>query len=118
MMKRLFSILLLSLTLLPIAWNGINLLHYMVEHTHAFCVNQDEHTHQTMEECSTLCTLDNSQTEQQFSIQNDYQDLKTYLTPDLSFNFITSLSVQQVTFPKPAVRDDSSIRNIFRPPLG
>lgn len=117
-MKRLASILLLSLTLIPVIWNGINMIHYVVEHTHVFCTNYDDHTHQTVEECSSFCVFEDYQHQYHFSIQNDYQELKIYLTlHHLSFNFKTPLSLYQSIFLESPAWEHSFIRDIFRPPL-
>lgn len=56
-MRKLSTILLLSFMLIPLFWNGISLMHYLVEHTHSFCAGEQDHQHASTEDCETICHI-------------------------------------------------------------
>ena len=118
-MKKLTTILLIKLMLLPVVWNGIGLWHYVVEHTHIFCVNDlAAHTHPTPADCLSLCQLTDNHPNQQLPITNDYQELKTCITPNLLFNTIYLSSFKQTNFTEPFSLDHLFSNDIFQPPIG
>ena len=98
-MKNLAILLCLSLMLLPVIWNGIGLWHYVMEHTHTFCaVDSVEHSHQTSEDCVSICQLINTTSNQQLPITNDYYELKTCITSTPFFNTLLLSSSNQSNF--------------------
>ena len=85
-MKKLSILLFLNLMMLPVIWNGIGWWHYVVEHTHAFCDSDlEEHTHQTPEDCVSICQLTNNQPNQQLPSTTDYYELKNCLPQNTFF---------------------------------
>ena len=43
--------------LLPPIWNGASFIHFLVEHTHAFCSSDVEHEHSSTDDCHTICHI-------------------------------------------------------------
>ena len=118
-MKRIVTIILVNLMLLPVIWNGLGLLHYVVAHTHTFCTTDSaEHAHQTPADCISLCQLTNNQPHQQLPITNDYYELKTCLTSTLFFNTLLLSSTNQSNFVDPFLLETHFLTNIFHPPIG
>jgi len=79
-MKNLFIIMLLSVVLLPIIWNGMGFFHYLVDHTHTFCENEDNHEHTSTDECLAMCHLGQSQAQHQIPTQIEFYELKQFIT--------------------------------------
>ncbi len=50
-MKKTSTLVLLAVLVIPLIWNGVNCLHFLVEHTHAFCVTEQGHQHSPIEDC-------------------------------------------------------------------
>ena len=118
-MKKLAILLLLSLMMLPVIWNGIGLWHYVVEHTHTFCASDAaEHTHQIPEDCVSIYQLTNNQSHQQLPTINDYYELKTCLTPIPFFNTLLFSSTNQSNFVESHLLDKHFSDDIFHPPIG
>ena len=115
-MKKVSILLILSLVLLPVIWNGIGLLHYMVDHTHTFCLDDSDHTHQPVEECLSICQITPNQS-QHIPTLNDYQELKQYLTFNKNLLPITILPVNQFNFKDPHLLESSFSTDIFHPPI-
>lgn len=116
-MNKLPIILLLSLTLLPIIWNGVGLFHYIVEHTHTFCLDETDHDHATADDCLNICHINQSQHQHQVLVQNEYQELKLYLTPKLFFNPLSASPITLTNFSEPSFCDNPLPEDIFHPPI-
>ena len=118
-MKKLATILLLHLMLLPVVWNGIGLWHYIVAHTHTFCAaDLAEHTHQTPEGCISIFQLENNQPNQQLPTTNEYYELKTCITSNTIFNTLLLCSIKQTDFIEPFSLNNHYFNEIFHPPIG
>lgn len=117
-MKQLSIILLFSLILFPVIWNSISLFHYMIEHTHTFCVNETDHTHKTTEDCLSICQLNQDQLPQHLPVQDKYQELKLYLAPDLIINTTSHFIAKNVIFFEPSLLENPFSKDIFHPPIG
>jgi len=117
--KQTSIILLLTLILTPIFWNGISLIHYVVEHTHTFCETESAHSHPNPDDCLALFQLAESQSQSQLpaSTKIEFQDLKQYLTSNLELKPIIRLSVQQINFANSFLPDDIFPKDVFHPPV-
>ena len=116
-MKQLKILLLLSLVLLPVIWNGISVFHHLVEHTHTFCQDPSDHTHTTAEDCLTICKITPNH-QHQIPTHNDYQELKQYLTPNLPYNTHSNSISLQMNFEEPHLSGYYFSDDIFHPPIG
>lgn len=118
-MKQTSIILLLSLLVFPIIWNGISLFHYAVEHTHTFCETDTEHSHPDPDNCLSIFELSDKQNQSQLPSTNkvEFQDLQQYLTPNLALNPMHSLSFQQINFIHSFLPDDGFSKDVFLPPV-
>lgn len=90
----------------------------MVEHTHTFCLETLDHTHQTAEDCLSLCQITQDEQHHQLLTQTDYQELKLYLIPDLDINSPDILIIHQTDFIYPSFWENSIPEDIFHPPIG
>ncbi|MFK7980626.1 MAG: hypothetical protein AB8G86_11635 [Saprospiraceae bacterium] len=119
-MKKLATILLLNLMLLPVIWNGIGLVHYVVAHTHTFCTNDstDNHTHDEIEACLSICQLTDIQPHQQLPVTNDYFELKICITKNSFLNTFALSLTNQVNFTDSYLLEKSFSDDIFHPPIG
>ncbi|MFK7934801.1 MAG: hypothetical protein AB8G22_14935 [Saprospiraceae bacterium] len=118
MIKNWSPILLFCLALLPVLWNGTSLVHFLVEHTHALCANEDDHSHPTAKECATICAFDAPSSEQPTATQHDYQELKIYLTLSEYLPTQIVISNRQPSFPKVNLWENLFCPDIFHPPIG
>ena len=85
-MRKPSIILLLSLMLIPLLWNGINLIHYLVEHTHTFCASEQDHQHPSTEDCRTICYISTQHEESQIPHQSIvFYELKQCITTPFPF---------------------------------
>lgn len=119
-MKKIATILLLKLMLLPVIWNGIGLLHHVVVHTHTFCTSDstEHHTHETAENCLSIFQLNDQQPNEQLPTTNDYYELKTCITSNPFFNTFYLCSIKQTNFTEPFSLDKLFSNDIFQPPIG
>ena len=111
-------ILLLSLVLLPIIWNGMSFLHYAMEHTHVFCLAEEDHEHTAAHDCSDIYHNIENQNQEHLPVSIDFQEIKQYLTPHSSMKtlvFSTSSSTSQVSFS--IYHDRLFPDDIFHPPI-
>ncbi len=116
-MKVLNSIVILSLILSPIFWNGLSLVHYMVEHTHAFCLNDEDHNHQSVDECETICSL-HSQDDPVPSQKIEYQEFKQYITTLSTLNIKSPFSTLAATKAVTSLHYGRIYSNdVFHPPI-
>jgi len=117
--KQTSVILLLTLLLFPIFWNGVSLIHYVVEHTHTFCETESAHSHPNPDNCLSIFQLSESQSQSQLPVNTkiDFQELKQYLTPNLALNSIRLLSFQQINFVNSVLPDDCFPKDVFHPPV-
>ena len=118
-MKQTSIILLLSLLLFPIIWNGISLLHYAVEHTHTFCERDSEHSHPNPDDCLSIFELSEVQNQSELpsTTKRDFQELQQYLAPNLELNSIGLQSFQQINFVTTSLPDDGFPKDVFLPPI-
>jgi len=79
-MKNLSIIMFLSLILSPIVWNGLNFIHYVVEHTHTFCLSDTDHNHIKPNECSHIYHITHQQDRDQIPLNIEFYELKQYTT--------------------------------------
>ena len=117
-MKQAFVIFLLSLLLLPISWNAISLVHYLVEHTHTLCQETTDHAHPNPENCLSVFQLAEKQNQHQPTTTNiEFQELKQYLTPDLLLTTVVFDPIRQVDFVEIAFLNHLFHKDIFYPPI-
>lgn len=117
--KQTLVILLLSLLLFPIIWNGVSLIHYAVEHTHTFCQTEAEHSHPNPDNCLSVFELSDNQNKSQLptNTKSDFQEIQQYLSPNLAFNSTLLLSLQQINFVNPSLPDNFFLKDVFLPPI-
>jgi len=117
--KQTSIILLLSLLLFPIIWNGISLFHYVVEHSHTFCLSETEHSHPSPDDCVSIFQLTNSQNQNQLptTTKSEYQELKQYISPNLELSPMLLLSYQSTNFNHLAFLDYLFSKDVFLPPI-
>ena len=118
-MKQTSVIVLLTLLLLPIIWNGVTLFHFVVEHTHTFCEEDLTHTHSDTEDCLSIFQLTENHTNNQLpsSTKSEFKELKQYLNPDTDLTSITAHLSQQMAFFDILLSDNSFSKDIFQPPV-
>ena len=118
-MKQTSIILLLSLLVFPILWNGISFLHYAVEHTHTFCQSDTEHSHPDPDNCLSIFELSDNQNKSELpaTTNSEFQELQQFLTPHLELHPLLYLSTQQITFVNSSLSDDGFPKGVFLPPV-
>lgn len=112
-------ILLLTLLSFPILWNGISLVHYVVEHSHTFCQSEVEHSHPNPDDCLSIFQLADSENQSPLpaTTKSEFQALKQYLTPQLALNPILFLSYQRAHFLDPVHSNHLFSKDVFLPPI-
>jgi len=117
--KQTSVILLLTLLLFPIVWNGISLFHYAVEHTHTFCQTDSEHSHPNPDNCLSIFELTESQSQSELPIstKSEFQELQQYFTPNLDLYPMQLLSFQQVNFVTSSHLEKGFSKDVFLPPI-
>ncbi len=110
--------MLLSLVLLPIIWNGLGFLHYVVEHTHIFCITDADHEHKSPHECSDIYHVNQSQDHDHLPTNIEFYELKQYITT------LSSLNIQPFSAALTATNAGASLNHgrifsddIFHPPI-
>ncbi len=105
--------------LIPLLWNGASLLHYLVEHTHTFCASEENHQHQSMDDCQTICHILPSHEESQLPINIEFYELKQCITAsselyiqDKFLNQLSTITPFSSLFYGRIISED-----IFRPPI-
>ena len=114
-------ILLLNLLLLPLIWNGVNFIHYLVEHTHTFCESEQNHQHTSAEDCHTICHISPQPYQGQIPVEKiEFYELKQYITTfplflsnQFSYCLLLFLPILIMHF----FLVESSQNDIFRPPI-
>jgi len=117
--KQTSVILLLTLLLFPIIWNGISLLHYAVEHSHTFCPTETEHSHPNPDDCLSIFQLTENQSQSQLpsTTKIEFQDLKQYLSPNLELSPMLYLSYQTANFIDSTLPEYLFSKDVFLPPI-
>lgn len=118
-MKKISVILVLSLLLLPIIWNGVSLFHYVVEHTHTFCETELEHAHTDPDDCLTIFQFSENHHQNQLpsTTKSEFKELNQYVSPDLHLIPATFLISQQTNFVDIAIPNNCFIKDVFHPPI-
>ncbi|MFT4761963.1 MAG: hypothetical protein ACI9XO_001044 [Paraglaciecola sp.] len=117
-MKKLPAILLLTLVLLPVIWNGVSFFHFIVEHTHTFCGNDADHEHSSTHDCLNIYHLTEYQDHEQILVKTEFFELKQYITnyPTLNIPILLSTS-SAVKFESSFLYGKILTDGIFRPPI-
>jgi len=115
--KQTSIILLLTLLLLPIIWNGITLFHFVVEHTHTFCQEDLAHAHSNTEDCLTIFQLSENHNQLPSPTKSEFKALKQYLASNLYLAPILPYTFQQINFINPSLTDDAFSKDVFQPPI-
>lgn len=117
-MGKTLTILLLSLMLIPLCWNGMSFMHYLVEHTHTLCANEKDHQHPSAEDCHTICHIAPQQDQGPVPNKVEFYELKQYVTVFSCFdkqysfsNAISTYSAYSLLYGRILLED------IFRPPI-
>lgn len=118
-MKQTSVILLLTLLLLPIIWNGVTLSHYVVEHTHTFCQTELEHAHSDLDDCLSIFQLAENHHQNQLPApaKSEFKEIKQYLNPILDLGPIIVFSSQQMNFVDISIPDNLFTKDVFHPPI-
>ena len=117
-MKKIFSILLLGLMLIPLYWNGMSLIHYMVEHTHTFCTSEQNHEHSSTEDCHAICHITPQHDHGQIPNTVEFYELKQCVTTLSFFNHQFSFFNYTSTYSDYSLlRGRMLLADIFRPPI-
>ncbi|MFK8008032.1 MAG: hypothetical protein AB8H03_16865 [Saprospiraceae bacterium] len=117
-MKKLFIISLLSLMLIPLLWNGISFLHYVMEHTHTFCASEENHEHQLAGDCHTICQITPTHDKSQLPNKIEFYKLKQYVTAYTCLPIQSTFSNQLSTSTAFSFLYGRIIsEDIFRPPI-
>jgi len=117
-MKKISTILLLSLLLIPLFWNGMSFIHYLVEHTHTFCTSEQDHQHTLTEECPTICHITPQHEQDQIPHNIEFHELKQCITTCASFNAQFAFSYQISTNSDYTLLYGRILsEDIFRPPI-
>ncbi len=101
MKKISIIIILLSLVLTPIVWNGFGFLHYLLAHTHTFCEDDANHEHPSAKECLAMYHIGQDHDQHQVPAKVKFYELKQFVAPILSLNiqsFIPSHSAIDINF--------------------
>jgi len=117
-MKNTFTILLLSLLLIPLVWNGMSFIHYLVEHTHTFCASEQAHEHTSTEDCHTICHITPQHEQSQIPHNIEFHELKQCISTSTSFNNQFAFSYQFSTSSDYTLLYGRIIsEDILRPPI-
>jgi len=112
------TLMLFSLLLIPLIWNGMNAVHYLVEHTHTFCASEQSHEHTSAEDCLTICHIAPQHERSQVPVKAEFYELKQCISASSSFNRPLALSK---LLPSKAdyllLRGRVLSEGIFRPPI-
>ena len=110
--------LLFSLMLIPLLWNGMNFIHYLVEHTHTFCASEEDHQHTSSNDCQTICHITPSHDQGQLPTKIEFYELKQYITADSYLDIQDLFSNQLSTNTAFSFLYGRTIsEDIFRPPI-
>lgn len=118
-MKQFPVVILLTLILLPIIWNGVSLFHFVIEHTHTFCQTESEHAHSTSENCLSIFQLAEKHNQNQLPspLKNEFKELKQYLSPLLLTSSLVLTNIQQRDFEDIPLPVRLIPKDIFQPPI-
>lgn len=117
-MRKTNTIILIGIVLIPLIWNGLQLMHYLVAHTHTFCASEHDHQHASASDCEKIYHVSTQQDNDQLSHNVEFYELKHYLSTSLNlYNqyFLTNLSSINPSFTMPYGR--VLLEDIFRPPI-
>jgi len=104
--------------LIPLLWNGVNFLHYLVEHTHTFCASEENHQHTSTDECHTICHISPLHDQSQIPTKIEFYELKQCITAYSYFNIQSTFSNQLSTNNTFSFLYGRMIsEDIFRPPI-
>ena len=108
----------LGLMCLPVIWNGLSLIHYVVEHTHVFCKSDTNHEHTSAQDCSSFCLLSKDQEHKQLLTQIEFFELKQCISP------LSDYHIQPFSSDLSSVDKRSSLfhgriysNDVFQPPI-
>ena len=117
-MKKFTSILLLSFMMIPIFWNAMSFVHYLVEHTHTFCTNKQDHQHSSSDDCFKICNITQHHDQGQVPLKVEFYELKQYITPFSSFKTPIKFTNQLSSFTNySSLYGRVILEDVFRPPI-
>jgi hypothetical protein len=117
-MRKISTILLLSFMVIPLFWNGASFIHYLVEHTHTFCASEQDHQHDSTEDCQTICHVSPQHDQGQIPHKIEFYELKQYVTASPSIEKQFSFSKSHSTNSEYALLHNRILsEDIFRPPI-
>lgn len=113
------TIILLCLISLPVVWNSVMLVHYLVAHTHAFCHNINPHEHTPVNDCKDLCNIEfNKEVNDQYPVQKtEYFEIKNCLSAHTKLNLHNKGSDETAEFIGPHFFFQHFSDKILRPPI-
>ena len=117
-MRKNYTIILFSLLLIPLIWNGVSFIHFLVEHTHTFCASEQDHQHTSTDICHTICHVSPQHDQGQIPHNIEFYELKQCITAlpffDKQFSSFNSININ----PEYSLLYNRIIsEDIFRPPI-
>ncbi|MEM6316791.1 MAG: hypothetical protein AAF960_03930 [Bacteroidota bacterium] len=104
--------------MLPILWNGFSLIHFTVVHTHAICGDKAAHYDQNIVNCTAVCQLTHeSNNSPAPSPNNDFQEIKQYLTLQILHKKVGQLTTQSRNFVLIPLSDTPFFQDVLHPPI-
>ena len=108
----------LSLILIPLCWNGMSFIHYLVEHTHTFCASEDDHQHSSTEDCTNVYHVAPHHEQNQIPHKVEFYELKQYISSFSSFDTQLLLPNRTSICPDYSLLYEKILsEDIFRPPI-
>jgi len=111
-------IILFGLLIVPLTWNAINFIHYLVEHTHTFCDSDFSHHHTSTEDCQTICHFTPQHQQNKIPNKVEFYELKQCIS-SISYYSIEHVDLFQLSTNLNYIplygRDN--VNSIFRPPI-
>ena len=104
--------------LIPLIWNGVSFMHYLVEHTHTFCESEQNHHHSSTEDCQTICHIAPQHDHGQVPHNIEFYELKQCISPFSYFDTQLLLPNRTSICPDYSLLYKKIIsKDIFRPPI-
>lgn len=118
-MRKITAIIILSLMLLPPIWNGASFIHFLVEHTHAFCSSDVEHEHSSTDDCHTICHIALETEKGTFpNSKVEFYELKQFIPAFSDFyNTVSIADSHSANFSFSHLDGRTFIDELLRPPI-
>lgn len=118
-MKSFSLIVLLSVILAPIFWSGLTVVHYLVEHTHVFCLADADHVHKSSHECLDIYHISQDQDKNHLLTKIEWYESKQYITTSSSLDIRSFADPHDATYSRAFLNHGRLFSDdIFYPPIG